>query len=245
MAGERYIMQLLVPDDTSDIPDIEDENFLPDLHVGNINLENYLLSNDCPLLDNILTQLKVFNSQKWDGQTNEYMYTNLLTDARELKKMCTLKELMIIATELRCYTGRIWYSANLLKAENANIIVSAFGGTKVTNDETSRKKDRVYQLDTLVILASCTLKSETYPVKHLQISLGTLIQCKMKKDWYSNATCPLLAPIPHQNNSLLVKNMEFFCYPEMNAERNQLEPRTFDFTHILTNMRNQILTRGF
>ena len=39
--------------------------------------------------------------------------------------------------------------------------------------------------------------------------------------------------------------MEFFSYPEKSACRNQLEPRTFDFTHILTNMRNKILTRGF
>ena len=36
-----------------------------------------------------------------------------------------------------------------------------------------------------------------------------------------------------------------FSYPEKSTERNQLEPRTFDFTHILTNIRNQILTRGF
>ena len=242
--GERDILPLLVPEESVENGNIE-EDFLPDLHVGNINLEHYLLSNECPLLNNILTQLKVFNCEKWDGKTNEYLYTNILTDARELIKMCTLKELNIIATELRCYTGRIWYSANLLKAENANVIVSAFGGTKLTNVDTYRKKDKLYQPDTLVIMASCALKSEAYPVQHLQISLGTLIQRQMKRDWYANATCPLLAPIPHEHNSAPVKSMEFFSYPEMNYEHNQLEPRTFDFTHILTNIRNQILTQGF
>ena len=101
-----------------------DEDFLPDLRPGNENLENYLLSNDCPLLSNIVTQLKVFNHDKWDGKSKEYMYTHLLTDGNELNKMCTLRELNIIATELRCFTGRLWYSANLLKGENVNVIVS-------------------------------------------------------------------------------------------------------------------------
>ena len=31
----------------------------------------------------------------------------------------------------------------------------------------------------------------------------------------------------------------------MSASRKQLEPRTFDFTHILMNLRNQILIRGY
>ena len=67
----------------------------------------------------------------------------------------------------------------------------------------------------------------------------------MNEDWYTNATCPLQVPIPHEHNASLVKLMEFFSYLEKSACRNQLDARTFDFTHILTNMRNQILTRGF
>ena len=207
--------------------------------------KNYLLGTDCPLLANILTQLKVYNPDKWPNKTNVYMFTHLLTDANELLKMCTVKELNIKATELRCFTGRLWFSANLLKAENVNLIVSAFGSAPLTDIESSHKKDKLYQPDTLLTLASCALKLESYPVEHLQISLGTVIHHQLKEDWYTNATCPLSVPIPHEHNSALVKEMEFFSYPEMSTNSNQLEPRTFDFTHILTNIRNQILTRGF
>ena len=94
-------------------------------------------------------------------------------------------------------------------------------------------------------MASCAVKNDSHPVEHLQIALGTVIQHQMNKDWYTNATCPLKILIPHEHNASLVMQMEFFSYPEMSASRNQLEPRTFDFTHILMNMRNQILTRGF
>ena len=42
-----------------------------------------------------------------------------------------------------------------------------------------------------------------------------------------------------------METLEFFSYPEYSIKRNQLEFRTFDFTHILTNLQTQILTRGF
>ena len=38
--------------------------------------------------------------------------------------------------------------------------------------------------------------------------------------------------------------MEYFSYPNVSDDRQQIEFRTFDFTHILTNLRTQILTRG-
>ena len=39
--------------------------------------------------------------------------------------------------------------------------------------------------------------------------------------------------------------MEFFSIPEYSKERNQLEFRTLDYTHMLTNMRLHILSRGY
>ena len=246
LQNEWDILQLLVPESVPETDNSEgDEDFLPDLTPVNQNLENYLLSNNCPLLSNILTQLKIFNHDKWDGKSKEYLYTHVLTDGNELNRMCPLKELNIMATELRCFTGHLWYSANFLKAENVNVIVSAFGGIQLTRMDSFRKKEKLYQPDTLLILASCAVKNDSYPVEHLQIALGTVIQCQMNQDWYDNATCPLKIPILHEHKASLVKQMEFFSYPEMSASRKQLELRTFDFTHILMNMRNQILTRGF
>ena len=39
--------------------------------------------------------------------------------------------------------------------------------------------------------------------------------------------------------------MDLFSYPERNTQTGDLEFRTFDFTHILTNLHTQILIRGF
>ena len=40
------------------------------------------------------------------------------------------------------------------------------------------------------------------------------------------------------------KRLSYFPYPELSMSRSQLEFRTFNFMHILTNLRTQILTRG-
>ena len=55
----------------------------------------------------------------------------------------------------------------------------------------------------------------------------------------------LSIPVAQEDKQKPPKKIELFSYPEFSCERNQLEAITFDFTHILTNIRCQILTRGF
>ena len=101
---------------------------------------------------------------------------------------------------------------------------------------------KVFQPDSLVLIASQALRNENFPIEHLQIPLAALIQRENRCKWNENATCNLFAPIPSENDPQIVKPLEYFSYPEFCPVRQQMEPRTFDFTHILTNMRCQILT---
>ena len=63
--------------------------------------------------------------------------------------------------------------------------------------------------------------------------------------WYRNARVQMNCKIPNHTDNGQERDMEFFSYPERNLETAELEFRTFDFTHILTNLCTQILTRGF
>ena len=67
--GERNILTLLrnPPPETNEDDIDMGEDMLPDL-VQNDNLEEFLLSNECPLLGNILTELQQFNLQ--NGMTS-------------------------------------------------------------------------------------------------------------------------------------------------------------------------------
>ena len=244
--GERNILTLLrnPPPETNEDDIDMGEDMLPDL-VQNDNLEEFLLSNECPLLGNILTELQQFNPTKWNDIPLSFLYPQLLTDAQELMKTCIVKELTIIATEMHCFTGRCWYSSTYLKAENCNVIVAAFGGNNLVIPDLGHRKERIYQPDSLLTLASAAIKNESFPIEHIQVPLCTVIQRENHYKWIQKSTVPLFAPIPSESDSRLVTAHENFCYPEFSEDRQQLEPRTFDFTHILTNMRCQILTRGF
>ena len=49
--------------------------------------------------------------------------------------------------------------------------------------------------------------------------------------------------IPHLHDGELI--ISYFSYPEFNLKRNQIEHRTLDYSHILTNMKTHILTKGY
>ena len=145
--GEKNILHLLesYPDlvlnnDAEMELDLE-SNQLPDLHTVDQNIENFLLREDCHLLENILNHLQHFNRNKWEHTTRDFLLTHILSDAQELMKVCILKEILIIATEMRCFTGRCWYSSTCLKSENCNNICAAFGGTNFV-DTANWKKER-------------------------------------------------------------------------------------------------------
>ena len=79
-----------------------------------------------------------------------------------------------------------------------------------------------------------------FPVEHIQIPLATVVQMETSKTWKANVTVNMKTVIPNMEK----KEIELFSYPELSMSRSQLEFCTFDFTHILTNLRTQILTRG-
>ena len=110
------------------------------------------------------------------------------------------------------------------------------------NKKKNKHKKRTYNVETLVQACTTVVKVDVYPVQHLQIPLASLYQMENRDHWYGKATVPLSAPIPSDTDE--TQQIDFFCYLEYNTERKQLEFRTFDFTHILTNLRTQILTRG-
>ena len=241
--NEESILDIL---NVNESPDEDLENANVDVFQSveeAVTLDTYLRRQDFPLIPNILNELVNFNKLKWQDKTFEDLYPNILTDGPTLAKMTTVKELQIIAAEMRCCTGRIWHSSNMVKCKIVNAIIKGFGGS---NEEAfdKRRTRKSFNPESLVQLCVAHLKQEMFPVEHLQIPLATEEQLKIAKNWHTEATVKSTATIPPQENSTQRRTMDFFSYPAHNEERNELQFKTFDFTHILTNLRSQILTRG-
>ena len=64
--------------------------------------------------------------------------------------------------------------------------------------------------------------------------------------WYKRSSVDYtqMIPLAEENNPEKFEAMELFAYPEQSVE-GELLFRMFDYTHILTNMRSHILTRGY
>ena len=203
----------------------------------NTNLETYLKSGDCPLLENILNELQRKNLQKWESVTLDELFSEYLINGQTLLKETNLKEIGIIFLELRCISGCIWHTNDMLKAEKVNAIVKAFGGTNFIEVKWHTK--RIHNPESLILCCMNVIKANDFPVEHLQIPLASLLQIELdlRSKWCENANVPLTCHVPGGE-------INFFSYPEFNMLRGQVKFRTFDFTHILTNLHMQTLTQG-
>ena len=105
-----------------------------------LSLVEYLKSDSCVILANILNELKNSNPGKWSDKSIEDLFPALLTNRASLLEETNVKELNIMCLELRCATGRNWSSSNMVKAEIVNEIVKTFGGNNFVTLNAERKK---------------------------------------------------------------------------------------------------------
>ena len=77
----------------------------------------------------------------------------------------------------------------------------------------------------------------------MQVALANAIHAEKREQWLHNCPIHLSVYIPHVWEDHL--EFEMFSYPEFSLKRQQVEHRTLDYTHILTNMKTHILTKGY
>ena len=194
------------------------------------------------LLNDILSDLKEFNGKKWANVTCEQLFPGILADPSRLNKECTLVELNVISRAIEQRTGRKFVKSGTLKAVNVNMISEAFGGENFLLVQ-QRRSFNAHRVESLQCIARKVLMDNEYKLLQLQISLADALHREKKEKW--KASCPLRrwGYVPHVFDEHLV--FEYFSYPEYCEERKQVEFRTLDCTHMLTNMKTHILTRGY
>ena len=195
------------------------------------------------MLENILNELKNVNHDKWSLKNTDDLYPELLTSGDNLMADLNVKELQVISQELWCITGRTWHTSNMLKSEIVNSIVKGFGGDIVTTGNSTRRKKTCFNAENLIQICTNAIKLASFPVQHLQIPLASWRVVQERTDWCLSVSVPLSATVPGKEREVQ-EYIEYFSYPHVNKERNQLEFQTFHFNHILTNLWTQILTRG-
>ena len=242
--NEQNILHLLhretVVQICEDIEDMQEDPMSTDL------LAHVLLNPICTLLTDIVKQLQYFDPSKWGCTGIEDVFPSLLTNGRNLFSSCMLKELNIICKTLEHHTDRSWYPQGAVKSTHVNNIVKAFGGNMYVEEGTRRQR-KMMNPETLKSLAKKILMGTDFETSKLQIPVGTLLARRHKADWFRRSTIDPSVYVPcfDAPAGRTGETLHLFSYPEKMNDEPLPMFRTFDYTHILTNMRSHILSRGY
>ena len=123
---QNEAMELL--DFECDQDDVENEVYLPDINDQQTPLERLLSSENFKLLHDILEELREVDPVKWEDVTVHNIFPDMLRDSKLLFERCHIPELSCIGKVLESYTDRSFYSSQLSKSRNVNIICKAYEG---------------------------------------------------------------------------------------------------------------------
>ena len=214
LANEIYLLHLLDKGMVSNILEEMEMGILDEDATSTELLSFVMLNEKCKVIPDMISQLQYYNETKWADTCADELYHIILTNARELLKTCTIKEINIIAKVLEQHTGRLWFTSGVLKAVNANTIVKGFRGELVRDEQFTRRNNKISNPLTLTSLVKKVVLDEEYDVEKLRISLGTVLCCEVKSEWYAQCTVNKKLKIPVLDRDERTEEMEIFAYPE-------------------------------
>ena len=195
-----------------------------------IGLEDFLLSPKLQILQRIHVQLREFGkSDKWSDYTEEDLFPHILMEKNSLMSF-TRHDIDIIIKEIEKVTVRKLFSPKDNKDTRAAKIAFLFGSGQLLYN-TPQKVPELKQLAHDIV--------EKFPLPVLQRVYAGLLHAKHKRIWKRNCTIKMTAYIP-----VLDEHFPLFYYPEMSKIWKQIEFRTLDYTHQLTNLRAIICKSG-
>ena len=220
------LISTLQPDLFHDIcDDFETENLGYE-----IGLEDFLLSPKLQILQRILVQLREFSkSDKWSDYTEEDLFPHILMEKNSLMSF-TRHDIDIIIKEIDKVTVRKLFFPKDNKDTRAAKIAFLFGSGQLLYN-TPQKVPELKQLAHDIV--------EKFPLPVLQSVYAGVLHAKHKRIWKRNCSINMTAYIP-----VLDEHFPLFYYPEMSKIRKQIEFRTLDYTHQLTNLRAIICKSG-
>ena len=99
-------------------------------------------------------------------------------------------------------------------------------------ETSSDEGENLFQPKTLFTILNSFISSGKYPKEFLAAAVCKVYHMEVVSQWENNSPVPVVLNIPLANTDHII-----FNYPEKSSERDQIEMRTFDYTHILNNLR--------
>ena len=227
---------------SSDSEDSDDSDNNATLNISNLtNLSNTSTTFDGDTcLHRILSKLQRLkkNKHKWDELTTNGFLTNFLSSSAAISKLF-LYEMDVINEEIHRSYGKYLFNPKDKKAVRVDKIANQL--RRIPNLFRELEVDTLEQNSDVVklkVLCEEYILSRLYPKEYIAAPVCEIKHHEEVRIWESLS--PVQLQICHGNVSQIA-----FNYPEYNSENKRIEMRTFDYTHILNNLRFHICNRGF
>ena len=190
----------------------------------------------------ILRKLKLIdNKHKWSLETVDTFIQKYLSSKKGIDKLFAY-ELDIICEEIfECFGKQIFQKSDK-KSQRVNKLFSQLKSMPqllriTTSDEENLE---TFQCKSLIDICTKFLTCKDYPKEFLAAPICDKNHYAWIKEWENESPIPVNIPLDFIQDTHII-----FNYPEISSDRKQIEMRTFDYTHILNNLRFHICNRGF
>lgn len=213
-----------------------DDDELPDLAENLDIFQQGLVHSNPAFLQQILVGLCAERrGDKWMTYSVEDFYTNVLLNQKQIEQLTTY-EMDVINNTFFSYTQKHLFRSERLKAHKVKVLCKLFGRKRLLHAVRPKSTKQV----TLRKLTLDVINDVDYNVNILAVAVANMYHRFEKPKWSRNATVPMTIDIPY-----LDEDHVCFSFPEYNTERDKLEPKFLDPTHMLTNIRTHICTKGY
>ena len=228
------------PYDESQISDDSDVDLdeCPEHNIS--NLSSTSSGQSCIKL--ILTELrKLNNKHDWRNKTIDTFIREFLSSKKNISKLFKY-ELDIINKQVFEFFGKNLFQKNDSKPVRVNKVFQQLRQMPQLLVIESSDEDNIdyFQPKSLLNIYRDFVTSKQYPKEYLAAPLCTINHMQSVLKWESETSIPIQVDL-----DCLEERHIIFNYPEFSERRNQLEMRTFDYTHILNNLRYHICNKGF
>ena len=188
-----------------------------------------------------LAALQKFNNKHdWINVDSCELFDEYLSSAIKIRKLFNY-EMDAICDVIFIFTGIQIFPKSCKKEHKVKQLCLNLGNNMewITNS-TLHEPTIEQSVSSLKLLRRETLLHSSYSKTFLRIAVANCQFERAVKKWEDNSTVPVKLSVPG-----LKKDHEIYCFPEFSARRLQVELRTLDFSHILTNIRTHLCKHGY
>ena len=201
------------------------------------NNTNNSHNSESNILRSLLNELvKINKKEMWRYISPRMLYKYYLADANAIGDTFVHTELNAINKICKQYTGQMMFKTSDIKRVKINKISKMLGNKSLWKEE----RGSIRNPKLLKNIAFKEVSSGNVPKAVIAVCVSRIKHHLEHKSWEDTSHIALQIYIKHKKDVF-----ELYSFPEYSEEWQQLEPRTLDPTHILTNLRAHACRSGF